>query len=123
MNLLNTLSILGLSLSSGLDDMLRFVGVAAIIHVIFKGVRSLLVKPAVAQLQAPVAPSPALEPVSAKPLPEATDDVIPSEIIAVIAAAVSCFTSSNHRIVSIRRQSSTWERAGRQSVLTSHRIR
>jgi hypothetical protein len=123
MNLLNTLSILGLSLSSGLDDMLRLVGVAAIIHVIFKGVRSLLVKPAVAQLQAPVAPSPALEPVSAKPSPEATDDVIPSEIIAVIAAVVSCFTSSNHRIVSIRRQSSTWERAGRQSVLTSHRIR
>jgi hypothetical protein len=123
MNLLTTFSLLGISLSSGFDDMLRLIGIAAIIHVVFKGVKSLVAKPVAAQPQAVAAPLPAPAPISAKPLPEAIEDAIPSEIIAVIAAAVSCFTTSNHRIVSIRRQSSTWERAGRQSVLTSHRIR
>lgn len=118
MNLLNSFSLLGISLSSGFDDMLRLIGIAAIIHVVFKGVKSLVAKP-----ESVSAPLPAPAPLPAKPLPEVIDEVIPPEIIAVIAAAVSCFTTSNHRIVSIRRQSSTWERAGRQSVLTSHRIR
>lgn len=48
---------------------------------------------------------------------------IPPEIVAVIAAAVATVTGRNHRILSIKPMSTSWERAGRQSVLTSHRIR
>lgn len=48
---------------------------------------------------------------------------VPPEIVAVIAAAVATVTGSSHRIVSIKPMSTSWERAGRQSVLTSHRIR
>lgn len=51
-----------------------------------------------------------------------TSEIAP-EIIAVIAAAVAACTGGNIRIVSIKPTSSSWERAGRQSVLTSHRIR
>lgn len=51
------------------------------------------------------------------------DEGTPPEIITAIAAAVACFIGPSHRIVSIRRQSTSWEKAGRQSVLTSHRIR
>lgn len=50
-------------------------------------------------------------------------DVIPPEIVAVIAAAVSVTIGQKVRIVSIKPMSTQWERAGRQSVLTSHRIR
>lgn len=67
-------------------------------------------------------------PVSAPPPPAATPTAfaagIPPEIVAVIAAAVA---SINHgrklHIISIKPMSTSWERAGRQSVLTSHRIR
>jgi glutaconyl-CoA decarboxylase len=45
------------------------------------------------------------------------------EIIAVIAAAVATTTGQSHRIISIKPMSTSWEKAGRQSVLTSHRIR
>jgi len=49
---------------------------------------------------------------------------IPPEIVAVIAAAVSTVLRDQPvRIVSIKPMSTAWERAGRQSVLTSHRIR
>ena len=47
----------------------------------------------------------------------------PPEIVAVIAAAVATVTGRTYRIVSIRHQASLWEKVGRQSVLTSHRIR
>jgi Na+-transporting methylmalonyl-CoA/oxaloacetate decarboxylase gamma subunit len=75
-----------------------------------------------------VAPEPAAPPV---PIPVASTDspataaelATPPEIIAVIAAAVASVTGPSHRIISIRRQSTTWEKAGRQSILTSHRIR
>ena len=50
-------------------------------------------------------------------------EAIPPEIVAVIAAAVATVTGPNRRIISIRSQSSSWEKSGRQSVLTSHRIR
>jgi sodium pump decarboxylase gamma subunit len=69
------------------------------------------------------------EPAPAKPAAPAAapvgtgDEGTPPEIIAAIAAAVACFTGPSHRIVSIRRQSTSWEKAGRQSVLSSHRIR
>jgi hypothetical protein len=50
-------------------------------------------------------------------------DSVPPEIIAVIAAAVATSVGKSHRIISIKPMSTSWERAGRQSVLTSHRIR
>jgi hypothetical protein len=43
--------------------------------------------------------------------------------VALIAAAVTAFTGQACRIISIKPMSSSWERAGRHSVLTSHRIR
>lgn len=60
----------------------------------------------------------------AAPAPDAVPepDIAP-EIVAVIAAAVASCTGGNVRIVSIKPSSTSWERAGRQSVLTSHRIR
>ena len=64
----------------------------------------------------PSAPQPAANSLS-------EDDHIPSEIAAVIAAAVVTVTGRAHQIVSIKHQNSNWERAGRQSILTSHRIR
>lgn len=121
MNVSSYLPLLGIAETSGFDEMLRLIGIAAIIHAVFKGIRSLIVKPAASPATAAIVPPP--PPAAARSAPEADDDAIPSEIIAVIAAAISCFTDSSHRIVSIKRQSSTWERAGRQSVLTSHRIR
>ncbi len=49
---------------------------------------------------------------------------IPPEIVAVIAAAVASMNQGRKlHIVSIKPMSTSWERAGRQSVLTSHRIR
>ena len=49
---------------------------------------------------------------------------IPPEIVAVIAAAVATATGNQPvRIVSIKPMSTSWEKSGRQSVLTSHRIR
>ncbi len=108
--------------SSAFDDMLRLIGIAAIISVVFKGIRSLVNKPVAAQAPAP-APAPAVSsPAKATVNPDVPDEISP-EIIALIAAAVSCFTSQPHRIVSIKRQSTSWEKAGRQSVLSSHRIR
>jgi glutaconyl-CoA/methylmalonyl-CoA decarboxylase subunit delta len=56
------------------------------------------------------------------PLREAPAGISP-EIVAVIAAAVATSTSQPYRIISIKPMSTSWERAGRQSVLTSHRIR
>lgn len=54
--------------------------------------------------------------------PRAAD--IPPEIVAVIAAAVASITGNKPvHIISIKPMSTSWERAGRQSVLTSHRIR
>ncbi|NQX01415.1 hypothetical protein HQ447_12215 [bacterium] len=105
--------------ASVFDEMLRLIGIAAIIHAVFKGIKSLRDKPA-AEIPRPVAaPVAASAPVAAA----AVDSPIAPEIVAVIAAAIASTLGSSHRIVSIKRQSSTWERAGRQSVLTSHRIR
>lgn len=69
------------------------------------------------------APAPAAKPAApAAPAPAETG--IAPEIVAVIAAAVATVTGNQaHRIVSIKPMSTSWERAGRQSVLTSHRIR
>jgi hypothetical protein len=120
--------------STGFDDMLRLIGIAAIIVAVFRGIRSLMVKPAppvspaaaappqpVAAIQEtpPAAAAPAKTPPPAKP---DADEIAP-EIIAAIAAAVACYVNQSHRIISIKPQSTTWEKAGRQAVLTSHRIR
>jgi sodium pump decarboxylase gamma subunit len=55
--------------------------------------------------------------------PQADEDSLAPEMVAVIAAAVSTVTAGKGRIISIKPMSSSWEKAGRQSVLTSHRIR
>jgi Na+-transporting methylmalonyl-CoA/oxaloacetate decarboxylase gamma subunit len=61
---------------------------------------------------------------SAAPAPAAAAAAeIAPEIVAVIAAAVTTCTGGNIRVVSIKPISTSWEKAGRQSVLTSHRIR
>lgn len=48
---------------------------------------------------------------------------IPPETVALIAAAVTAFVGSSVQIISIKPVSPSWERAGRQSVFVSHRIR
>lgn len=55
--------------------------------------------------------------------PAAHQDETAPEIIAVIAAAVHSVTGKNRRIISIKKVDTSWEKSGRQSVLTSHRIR
>lgn len=71
-----------------------------------------------------VTPSSVASPVLTRELPIPADpQAPPPEIFAVIAAVVVSFTGPSTRIISIRRQSTTWEKVGRQSVLTSHRIR
>jgi hypothetical protein len=101
------------------DEMLRLFGIAAIVYAVFKGIRSLM-----PQAAAPPQPhpAPATHGSHAQPAPASAAGITP-EILAVIAAAVATTTSSSHRIVTIRSESSQWEKAGRQSVLTSHRIR
>jgi hypothetical protein len=130
------------------DDMLRLLGIAAIVFAFFKGLKSLVAKPAPPQATppqapaaaptaqapttaAPAAPAPLPAPVAtapaatavAKAAEPAQPEGITPEIIAIIAAAVATAFESAHRIVSIKSQSSYWEKSGRQSVLTSHRIR
>jgi Na+-transporting methylmalonyl-CoA/oxaloacetate decarboxylase gamma subunit len=67
------------------------------------------------------APAPAAPAPLKRPAPAATGPT--PEIVAVITAAVASVTGSSHRIVSIKHQSSNWGKAGRQSVLSSHKIR
>jgi sodium pump decarboxylase gamma subunit len=74
-------------------------------------------KPAAASQAAPAKPTAAVK----KSEPRA--DFIAPEVVAVIAAAVSTTLGQKVRIISIKPTSTQWERAGRQSVLTSHRIR
>lgn len=66
-------------------------------------------------------PAPAVKPPPASP-PQVQDGIQP-EIIAVISAAVAAVAGTNRRVISIQPMSTSWEKAGRQSVLTSHRIR
>lgn len=61
---------------------------------------------------------------SASPASPAGNNTIAPEIVAVIAAAVATIYGNRPaHIVSIKPMSTGWERAGRQAVLTSHRIR
>lgn len=52
----------------------------------------------------------------------ATHDGVEPEVIAVIAAAVTTIAGPKCRIISVKPTSNSWEKAGRQSVFTSHRI-
>jgi hypothetical protein len=56
------------------------------------------------------------------PQPEESS-AIPPEMLAVITAAANSAIGRDYKTVSIKSQDSNWERAGRQSVLTSHKIR
>ena len=72
---------------------------------------------------APATKSPAPAAASPASVTPAAPVGIAPEIVAVIAAAVATATGQAHRIISIKPMSTSWEKAGRQSVLTSHRIR
>ncbi len=84
-----------------------------------------LIKQGPQQAPATSTPRPTAPPSSPTAASKSSEaDSIPPEIIAVIAAAVAAATGHKPvRIVSIKPMSTSWERAGRQSVLTSHRIR
>lgn len=69
---------------------------------------------------APAAPAPRAKPA---PAPAAPTTGPTPELVAVISAAVATVTGGKSRIVSIRTEGSSWGTAGRQSVLSSHRIR
>lgn len=97
---------------SALDDMLRLIGIAAIVLAFFKGIKLLIAKPA--EKPARGRPSPA---------PPSRDGEVTPEIIVAIAAAISTVAGKSQRIISIKPMSTSWEKAGRQSVLSSHRIR
>lgn len=121
MHLLSILALAEHTSCSAFDQMLRFFGIAAIVYAFFKGIHLLTSKTATPQAQpaAPLAASPTPPPAAAC---TGSEDIAP-ETIAVIAAAVISATGSFRRIVSIKSQSALWEKAGRQSVLTSHKIR
>ena len=109
---------------SAIDWMLRAIGVAAIIWAFFNGIRSLfLKKPEPAPAAATPAPAPAA-PVRQQ-APAAVDNAqeIPPEIVAVIASAVHFIMGHPLRIISLKRVDPSWEKSGRQSILTSHKIR
>jgi Na+-transporting methylmalonyl-CoA/oxaloacetate decarboxylase gamma subunit len=130
-----------LSLTATLDALPHLVGMLLVISTlaILWGVCEFVatlvnaVTPKPAEVPAPApAPSPDPTPVSvpngdpgAGPAQaQAAEHSISPETVAIIAAAVAVVTGRNHRIISIKRQSSSqWESAGRHSVLTSHRIR
>ena len=119
MQLAPILSFVANSGGSPFDDMLRLIGVAAIVWAFFNGIRSLMSKSGGAGRPAEAPPVP----VSSGSNEVRQDAGIPPEIVAVIAAAVHAVTGSKRRIVSIQKIDTSWEKAGRQSVLTSHRIR
>ncbi len=109
-------------------DTLVHLGLVALVTVALLGLAGLVVaffnrrmsvqipEPSAAPTTKPVQPMPAT------PQPAAQES-IPPEIVAVIAAAVASSMSRPVRIVSIKRQHNYWEIAGRQAVLSSHRIR
>jgi Na+-transporting methylmalonyl-CoA/oxaloacetate decarboxylase gamma subunit len=75
----------------------------------------------------PAAVAPAMSPEMVAAIAAVTYDrqasTIPSEIVAVIAAAVHSAVGKDSRVVAIRPSDSNWEKAGRQAVFGSHRFR
>lgn len=97
------------------------VSIVAIIQV--AGLRrDLNQKSAAAPAAAPVVVA-AGAPAAARPAPAPAHDEIAPEIVAIIAAAVAIATGRSGRIVAIKKVDMAWEKAGRQSVLSSHKIR
>ncbi|RPJ35346.1 MAG: hypothetical protein EHM17_03000 [Verrucomicrobiaceae bacterium] len=80
-------------------------------------------QPAPAKTTAPTPASEVPVAVVAAAVAEYYSDTVPSEIAAVIAAAVTCMSGGTRRIISIKPMDMSWEKAGRQAVLYSHRIR
>ena len=134
MHLPSILALLERAGGSAFDEMLRLFGIAAVVFAFFKGLQLLITRPATPPH--PVA-APASAPVTApaaaelpQPAPVAAAGIAP-EILAVIAAAVATVSGPSHRIVAItshrivtlKQQAPHWEKAGRQSLLTSHQIR
>lgn len=114
----------------GIGTMTLIVLVAALLLAahrlcgILAEINKTLAKPhsaAQAQITAPVEMKTAAD--AKAPAPPAHTDGLTPEIIAAISAAIITVVGKSHRIISIKPMSSSWERAGRQSVLTSHRIR
>ncbi|KAB2639269.1 MAG: hypothetical protein DVB25_05930 [Verrucomicrobia bacterium] len=75
-----------------------------------------------ASLPVRVTPVPTPLPV-AEALGASTEGAISAAIIAVIAAAVQTIVDEKHKIISIKPQDSSWEKVGRQAILSSHHIR
>jgi sodium pump decarboxylase gamma subunit len=92
---------------------------------------TILISKLVAKLPAGTATPTTAKAAAAAPTPSPSTAATPApapdglslEIVAVIAAAVAATAGPDRRIISIRGTSRSWEMAGRQSVLTSHRIR
>jgi Na+-transporting methylmalonyl-CoA/oxaloacetate decarboxylase gamma subunit len=75
----------------------------------------------------PAVAAPAMSPEMVAAIAAVTYDrqasAVPSEIVAVIAAAVHSAVGKDSRVVAIRPSDSNWEKAGRQAVFGSHRFR
>jgi len=119
---------MALTVSSMFDGLVHFIGTVVIL--VSVGWSAFCLLSYLVRRSAPAAP-PASVPVAATPRPlhpphlESSSPAhsIPDHIIAVIAAAVYTALDDKHRIISIKPQDSAWEKAGRQAILTSHRIR
>ena len=117
---------LAVSLSSMFDTLVHIVGTVIIIASVLWSGYCLLAYLARRSAPAAPAPLPANQPLRATPRPAEPaqpGSAIPDHIVAVIAAAVYSALDDKHRIISIKPQDSSWEKAGRQAILTSHRIR
>lgn len=73
--------------------------------------------------EAPPAPAPSALASTSQAAKDGNHEGIEPEVVAAIAAAVATTLGSNHRVVSIKQKAGSWEKAGRQSILSSHRIR
>ena len=110
-----------------LDPMLAFVASArdllpylAAIFITIIAITFLRVTRTLTARKAPAQPAPA----EAQAIPVVmVEEILAPQIVAVIAAAVATSVGPAHRVVSIRHQVNLWEKVGRQSVLTSHRLR
>ena len=87
-------------------------------------IRHTLVSPEPAPA-APAMAAPAAVPSASPTAPQAAapEAGISPEIVAIISAAIACMYGGQRRVISIRPADISWGKAGRQSVLTSHRIR
>jgi glutaconyl-CoA decarboxylase len=102
----------------GTENLPFLVAMLGVILSLIALFRISMIKPRAEPHRSPTPPPP-----GARGIPPRAAD-IPPEIVAVIAAAVaSMHHGRNLQIISIKPMSTSWERAGRQSVLTSHRIR